>query len=471
MIVRPSVLGAADGTPPPSERITLGFIGVGKQGTGHLSAFVRRSDVQILGIADVQEERRENARDLIERATSTATPPAKRPDAPDANSNSPWTAQEGAAPSTGRTGNSATSANDVRYYNDFHDLLARRDIDAVLIAVPDHWHYLAATAACAAGKDVYCEKPMSHTVEDGFAMMEAAQKNKRMVNIGSQRVSSILYAKAKEIYDSGKLGEVTAIQAYWDRNSPSGAWVYPIPSDASEKTIDWNAFLDGAPKRPFDPVRFFRWRCFTDYGEGLAGDLFVHLISGIHFITGTNTVAERAQSSGGLFHFKDGREFPDLIETIYDYPNFRVSLRCNLNNEGGEFIGFFGTKGTMIIKDSTLTYKPQDTRPSPEGYSVMGWPKKLRDEYLKKWAEEHPWPAPLASKVDEDGEGYTVPPGYSDVSDHQANFFNAVRTRKPTVENEVFGNNAAIGCHLSNFAYFNKSMAVWDAKAKKIVKG
>ena len=125
----------------------------------------------------------------------------------------------------------------------------------------------------------------------------------------------------------------------------------------------------------------------------------------------------------------------------------------------------------MIIKDSTLTYKPQDTRPSPEGYSVMGWPRRLRDEYSKKWAEEHPAPPPLTSKVDEEAEGYTVPPGYSDVSDHQANFFHAVRTRKPTVENEVFGNNAAIGCHLSNFAYFNKSMAVWDAKAKKIVKG
>jgi len=121
---------------------------------------------------------------------------------------------------------------------------------------------------------------MSHTVDDGFAMMAAAHKGNRIVQIGSQRVSSILYAKAKEIYDSGKLGEVTAIDAYWDRNSPSGAWVYPIAPDANETTIDWNAFLDGAPKRPFDPVRFFRWRCFTDYGEGLGGDLFVHLISG-----------------------------------------------------------------------------------------------------------------------------------------------------------------------------------------------
>jgi hypothetical protein len=202
----------------------------------------------------------------------------------------------------------------------------------------------------------------------------------------------------------------------------------------------------------------------------LAGDLFVHLISGIHFITSTNTVAQRAQSTGGIFRWKDGREFPDLIETLYDYPNFRVVLRCNLNNEGGEFIAFYGTKGTMVIKDSTLTYKPQDTRPQAESYSIYGWPAKLRNEYLRKWHEENPLPAPLGFKTEEEAETFATPPGYNDVSDHQTNFFNAVRSRKPTVENEVFGNNAAIGCHLSNFAYFNKDVAVWDAAAKKIIK-
>jgi len=353
----------------------------------------------------------------------------------------------------------------------YKEILDRKDVDAVIVAVTDHQHRRVVEDACAAGKDVYCEKPMSHTVDDGFAIMAAAQKASRMVQVGSQRVSSILYAKAKEIYDSGKLGEVTTIEAYWDRNSPSGAWVYPIPPDASEQTIDWTSFLDGAPKRPFDPVRFFRWRCFTDYGEGLAGDLFVHLISGIHFITGTNTIAQRAQSTGGLFHFKDGREFPDLIETFYEYPNFRVAMRCNLNNNGGEFIGFYGTKGTLIMRGSSLTFTPEDTRPEPEGYSVYGWPEALRNQYLEKWHDEHPLPAPLASQVDQESEVYALPPGYSDVADHQRNFFNAVRSRKPTVENEVFGNHAAIGCHLANFAYFNQAIAVWDEGSRKIVKG
>ena len=427
-LLRPHLLSAAVNPVPPSDTVRFASIGTGVRGCELLHATLSVPGVECVAVCDLYDSRHDAAREAVDNPSVAVT-------------------------------------------RDYRQILDRKDVDAVIIAVPDHNHRMLVEAACAAGKDVYCEKPMSHTVEDGFAMVEAAHKNNRMMQVGSQRVSSILYAKAKEIYESGKLGEVTTIEAHWDRNSPSGAWVYPIPPDASEQTIDWNAFLGSAPKRPFDPVRFFRWRCFSDYGEGLAGDLFVHLISGTHFVTSTNAPPSRAQSTGGLYHYKDGRDFPDMIETFYDYPNFRVYMRCNLNNESGEFIGFYGTKGTMIIQDATVTFTPQDTRPQPEGYSVMGWPKRLRDEYLKQWHGEHRELAPLATPVDEEGEKYALPPGYSDVVDHQANFFNAVRTRKPVVENEVFGNNAVIGCHLANYAYFNKTIAVWDGNAKKIVKG
>jgi predicted dehydrogenase len=427
VILQPQRLFGAGRPVAPSDTIRFASIGTGIRGCEHLQASLSVPGIQCVGVCDLYDSRHTAAREAVNNPSVAVT-------------------------------------------RDYRSILDRKDVDSVLIATMDHNHRRIFEDACAAGKDVYCEKPMSHLVEDGFAMVEAAQKNKRMVAIGSQRVSSVLYAKAKEIYDSGKLGEVFSINAYWDRNSPSGAWVYPIPPDASEKSIDWPSFLGNAPKVAFDPVRFFRWRCFRDYGEGLGGDLFVHLLSGIHFITSTNAPAQRAESSGGLFHFKDGREFPDLIETLYDYPNFRVTLRCNLNNDGGEFIGFYGTKGTMIIKDSTLSYKPQDTRPSPEGYSVYGWPKELRDQYLQQWHKDHPMPAALASTVDAEGESFANPPGYSDTVDHQANFYNAVRTRKPVVENEVFGNNTSIGCHLANFSYFEKTTAVWDGAAKKIVK-
>jgi predicted dehydrogenase len=427
-VLQPRLLSAAPRPVAPSDTIRFASIGTGVRGCELLEATTHVPGAKCVAVCDLYDSRHIAAQEAV-----------------------------------GDPGVEAT--------REYRRILDRKDIDAVIIATMDHQHRHIFEDACAAGKDVYCEKPMSHTVEDGFAMVETAHKNSRIIQIGSQRVSSVLYAKAKEIYDSGKLGDVYSINAYWDRNSPSGAWVYPIPPDASEKTIDWDTFLWTAPKRPFDTARFFRWRCFTDYGEGLAGDLFVHLISGIHYITGTNTTAQRAQSSGGLYHFKDGRDFPDLIETLYDYPNFKVTLRCNLNNDGGEFIGFYGTKGTMIIKDATLTYKPQDTRPQPESYSTFGWPKVMRQEYLKEWDAAHPDPAPLDNKVDDQVESYANPPGYSDTADHQANFFHAVRTRRPVTENEVFGNDAAIGCHLSNFAYFNECVAVWDERQKKIVKG
>ena len=426
-LLQPHLLSAAVRPVPPSDTIRFASIGTGIRGCELLKASLQIPGVECVAVCDLYESRHTAAREAV----NNSSVPASR---------------------------------------DYRSILDRKDVDAVFIAVMNHQHRRVFEDACAAGKDVYCEKPMSHTVEDGFAMVEAAHKANRIVQIGSQRVSSILYAKAKEIYDSGKLGQVTAIEAYWDRNSPGGAWVHPIPPDASAETIDWNAFLGNAPKRPFDPVRFFRWRCFSDYGEGPAGDLFVHLISGIHFITGTSALAQRAQSSGGLFHFKDGREFPDLLETLYDYPDFRVALRCNQNNDGGELIAFYGKNGTLIIKDSTLTYKPQDTRPKPDAYAMIGWPRAMVEEYLKQWHEEHPQPAPLASQLDEEAVSYTTPPGYSDTVDHEANFFNSVRTRKPLAENEVFGNHAAIGCHLANFAYFNKCAAVWDTAAKKIVR-
>jgi hypothetical protein len=139
-----------------------------------------------------------------------------------------------------------------------------------------------------------------------------------------------------------------------------------------------------------------------------------------------------------------------------------------LNNDQAQFIAFYGNKGTLIMRDTTLTYTPQDTRPRPEDYSIFGWPKALREQYLEQFAREHPDPQPLKWNPDVESEVYALPPGYSDVSDHQANFFNSVRSRKKAVENEEFGNNAALGCHLSNYAYFKETIAVWDPAAKRI---
>jgi predicted dehydrogenase len=355
---------------------------------------------------------------------------------------------------------------DVPTTRDYRELLDRKDVDAVIVAVADFQHKRVVLDCVAAGKDVYCEKPMSHNVADGLAMVKAVQEGKRIFQAGSQRVSHMIFKKAAEIYKSGRLGEVTSIEAYTDRNSPSGAWVYPIAPDATAETIDWKTWLRDAPERPFDAARFFRWRCFADYGEGVAGDLFVHLLSGMQCVTGINAVPERAYSTGSLTHFKDGRDFPDLLVTLYDYPGVRVNMHCNQNNAAGDITIFYGKEATMTISGSSLSVVPQDTRPQPEGYSLNGWTAEDKKKYLDDWHAQHPQPAGALQPT----ETYAPPQGYDDTAEHIANFFRAVETRERVVEDEVFGNNAAIACHMANHSYFNKNVATWDA-ATETIKG
>ncbi len=354
---------------------------------------------------------------------------------------------------------------DIPTTSDYRTLLDRKDVDAIFVATSDHHHRRVTLDAVAAGKDVYCEKPMSHNVADGLAMVQAVAAGKRIFQAGSQRVSSILYKKAAEIYASGRVGEVHSIDAHLNRNSPGGAWVYPIAPDASPETIDWNAFLVDAPQRPFDPLRFFRWRLFADYGSGLGGDLFVHLISGIHAVTGINAPASRAYSSGGIYHYKDGRDFPDFLETVYDYPGMQVHVHCNQNNnDGGDTISIFGSKGTLVISGTALTFTPQDTTPRFEIYGWHGMTEAQTKLGMEEWKAAHAAPPPELGEA----EIFTLPQGYDDTVDHIANFFRAVETREHVVEDEVFGHNAAIGCHLANYSYFNRTVATWDAAAKTI---
>lgn len=353
---------------------------------------------------------------------------------------------------------------DIPSTGDYRELLDRKDVDAVIVAVADFQHRHVVLDCIAAGKDVYCEKPMSHNVADGQAMVKAVQEGKRIFQAGSQRVSSVVYKRAAEIYKSGRLGEVTYVEACTDRNSPSGAWVYPIAPGAGPETIDWTTWLRDAPARPFDAARFFRWRCFADYGEGLAGDLFVHLLSGFQCVSGINAIPNRAQSTGSLTHFKDGRDYPDLLVTLYDYPGVAVNVHCNQNNAAGEATIFYGKEGTLTINGNGLTVAPQDTRPQPEGYSLNGWTAEAKQKYLADWRAQHPQPPATLQKT----ESFSAPQGYDDTADHIANFFRAVETREHVVEDEVFGNNTAIACHMANHSSFHKNAAIWDSASQTI---
>jgi predicted dehydrogenase len=352
---------------------------------------------------------------------------------------------------------------------DYREILARKDIDAVIIGTPDHWHKQASVDAMKAGKDVYCEKPMIHLYSDGPEMIETARTTNRILQIGSQRVSSILYAKAKELLASGAIGKLNMVTAHWDRNSSMGAWNYTIPVDASPETCDWPRFLGTAPKIPFSAERFFQWRKWNDYGSGVAGDLFVHLFSGTHFITGAKGPTQ-GMATGGLRYWNDGRDALDVVLGLFDYSEaFNLSLRVNFvdGGEESESLIFTGDEGTMEIGWTWVSVNRVPRQKEP-GLTIDTFPKAMQAEiegaYEKKYPQKHPEGAPPAGF-----EKYVAPEGYNDSYDHFKNFFESVRSRKPVVEDAVFGYRAAGAALLSNLSIEKKQVVKWDPEEMKLV--
>jgi len=363
---------------------------------------------------------------------------------------------------------------DIFTTKNYQELLARQEIDAVIIGTPDHWHQKVTIDALNAKKDVYCEKPMVQHIEDGLAVVEAQKRTGRILQIGSQRVSSIVYKKAQELFRSGAIGKLNMIEAWYDRNSAIGAWEYTIPPDASTDTCDWNQFQGRAPHTEWDPKRFFRWRCYRDYGTGVAGDLFVHLFSGLHFITGA-LGPTRVFATGGLRFWKDGRDVPDVLIGLYDYPEssghpaFNLIMRTNFVNGARENSGFrfTGTEGIMTVGSNvTVTTPPPQTQP---GYTISTFSEAEQKAYLKWYHDRYPEVRPSAAGLKASHDQTFEPPlDYSDHYDHHLNFALAVRSRKPVVEDAVFGFRAAAPALLSNVSYFDDRVVAWDPRAMKL---
>jgi predicted dehydrogenase len=351
---------------------------------------------------------------------------------------------------------------------DYSEILARKDIDAVIVGTPDHWHKQVAVDAMKAGKDVYCEKPMIHLYSDGPQMIEAARANNRIIQIGSQRVSSVIYAKAKELLAAGAIGQLNMVSGRWDRNSSIGAWNYTVPLDASTQTCDWSRFLGTAPQIPYNPEHFFQWRKWKAYGSGVAGDLFVHLFSGTHFITGSHGPT-RAMATGGIRFWKDGRDAPDVMLALFDYPEgFNLSLRVNFVDGGEENEGlvFTGSEGTLEIAGNSVIVSRVPLQKAPGlmiGTFTNAMQKQIEEEYWQKYPSTHPMGAPQLGY-----EKYVAAHGYSDSYDHFRNFFASVRSRQPVVEDAVFGYRAAGAALLSNLSYERGSVVHWDPEAMKL---
>lgn len=238
---------------------------------------------------------------------------------------------------------------------DYRALLDRNDIDAVFICPSDNWHARITRDALQKGKHVYCEKPMVHRIAEGAGVVEAARASKKVMQVGSQRVSSIVYHKARELYKSGAIGKLNMVNAVYDRQDALGAWQYTMPTDASPETVDWDRYIAGTPKTPWDPKKFFWWRNYRAFGTGVAGDLFVHLLSGVNLITDSKG-PHKIFATGQLSYWKDGRDVPDVMTGIMEFPQtpehpaFQLTLQVNfVSGTGGqEMVRFVGEEGSTL---------------------------------------------------------------------------------------------------------------------------
>jgi len=426
-------------TPPapkgPNERIQIATIGMGIIGCIDTETALKVPGIELVAAADLYEGRRIHAQEVYGKK--------------------------------------------VDVYVDYREILDRKDVDAVLVCVPDHWHAPIAIAAMKAGKAVYCEKPMVRVVEEGQGVIAAQQQTGAIFQVGSQYASSILYDKVKELIASGAIGAVNSIEARYNRNSAIGAWQYSVPTDASPQTVDWDRFLGNSPKLAFDPIRFFRWRNYWDYGTAVAGDLFVHLLTGIHHATGS-LGPNRIAGMGGQRYWKDGRDVYDIIMGLLDYPatsthpSFTLALQTNFEDGGGgdTFFRFVGSEGVINVSFTELTLTRVGIVPATpdqvlKGYnSVRTFSNAQQKAFAEKYLAENPPSA--AKQPSKSSARYVVPRGYDERFDHFVNFFGSVRDKKPVYEDAVYGFRAAAPALLCNDSFRQSRIIGWDPVAMKL---
>ncbi len=361
-----------------NDRIRLGGMGVGGRATYLLEQALKAGGCELVAVADVYENRRAEVRAKL-------------------------------APAAGQ-------------YLDYRELLARGDIDAVVIGSPDHWHVPMTIDAIRAGKDVYVEKPVSHTIEEGERLLKAAAEAKRVVQIGYQQRSWDHFQLAKQIIDSGRLGKITMVLASWYQNYVR--WMSNQPRIDPAK-VDWRRFLGSAPEQPFNELRFLRWRWFWDFGGGHLTDLYSHWIDVIHWFMGVDAPLS-VEAMGETFKIT-GFECPDTMTASYLYPGGWMAVYTGTlvgHLEGGNLI-FRGARAMMKLNRDGFAVYPEGVIPAEA--------TRLPD-------------AEIAARSTGDG---TV--------SHVKNFLDCVRSRqRPNAPVEV-GVSAARAAHLGNLALRRKN--------------
>jgi predicted dehydrogenase len=415
-----------------NDKVRVGVIGYGVQGHFDLGTALKVPGVELAGICDLYTGRIENAKE--------------------------------------------TYGKDLYTTVNYKELLDRSDVDAILLCTTDVWHARIAIDALAKGKHVYCEKPMVYKIKEGYPVMDAAKKSGKVFMVGSQRVSSIGYAKAKELLAAGEIGKLNMVNAVYDRQGSIGAWQYTIPKDADAMTTNWDKFIEATEKMAYDSKKFFWWRAFKEVGTGVAGDLFIHLLSGVHFITDSKG-PESIVSTGQFSYWKDGRNLPDVMAGVMQYPDvkehpaFQMTLQVNfISGTGGQqVIRLVGSEGVIEIDNNNLTVK-HSLMPAAPGFggydSLFTFSKGMQDtmktEFEAKWTPEQ------RKRPKKEDIVFKAPEGYSDHLDHFTNFFDAIRTNKPVVEDAAFGFRAAAPSLACNDSYFEKKIIKWDPVAMKL---
>ena len=360
----------------------------------------------------------------------------------------------------------------------YEELLNRSDIDAVVVCTSDQWHEKISIDAMRKRKAVYCEKPVVHQLNQGWNVINVQKQTGVVLQVGSQRVSSIAYAEAKKFYKAGEIGQLNCIEASFDRHTALGAWQYTMPLDATTETIAWKKYLKTNDDTPFDAKRFFWWRNYKEYGTGVAGDLFVHLLSGIHYLTDSKGPS-KIFATGDLSYWKDGRNVPDVMTGVMEYkacnehPAFQVLLKVNLASgaekvESGK-VKSYGTEGVIDFgwNDFTITKNKFSVAPNIGGWDALDtYPEKMQQEILNEYSKKYS--GSEISPTNEKPIQFAAPAGYDDRYDHFVNFFDSVRNKKPVVEDASFGFRAAAPCLACNESYFQKKVINWDPIKMKL---
>lgn len=412
-----------------NDQIQIGLIGAGMMGQNNVNNALQINGTKLVAVCDLYDSRLERSKEL-------------------------W-------------------GKDISTTRDYREILANSDVDSVIVATTDHWHRQIAIDALKAGKSVYCEKPMVHKIEQGFDMIDAEKETGGLLQIGSQSTSAIVNAKARELFREGAIGDLNFVETYWDRQSFSGAWNYSIPPSAGPHNIDWDTYLKDLPEIPFDAEKFFRWRKYRDFGTGVAGDLFVHMFSALHFITDSKG-PERIYGTGGLRFWDDGRDVPDVMLGVFDYPEtenhpaFNLSLRVNFadGSGGGYFMRMVGTDGEFLFKGDSLILRRSPMSEVPD-MSINNFDEDVREEYQDYHNEKYPDTGPHIIEPEE--LVYKTSPGLSRLALHHRTLFNAIREGGEIVQNGAFGLRAAAPALAANKSYFDHKPILWDPEKMKLL--